>query len=104
MEIIYQEGHNSIAGFKREKNDAEIIMPADNESIVFKRDLLIFLKNKTMADPKLVIKNVNNPAKKAWNKGFKPVKKEFNYITIIWYAKYKKMGVLKTVILVLKIL
>ena len=104
MEIIYQEGHNSIAGFKREKNDAEIIIPADNESIVFKRDLLIFLKNKTMADPKLVIKKVNNPAKKAWNKGFKLVKNVINYITIIWYAKYKKMGVLKTVILVLKIL
>ena len=65
IEIIYQEGHNSIAGFKREKNDAEIIIPADNESIVFKRVLLIFLKNKTMADPKLVIKKVNNPAKSA---------------------------------------
>ena len=57
-----------------------------------------------MADPKLVIKKVNNPAKSAWNKGFKPIKNVINYITIIWYAKYKKTIVLKTTILVLKVL
>lgn len=55
----------SIAGNNREKNDAASITPADRAIIIFIKKLLTFLKNKTIAAPKIENKKAILPPMKA---------------------------------------
>ena len=62
---------NSIAGFSKDKKEEASIIPAEIANIPSRKVLLIFLKNKTNAAPKVVIKKVNIPAHKDWVIGVK---------------------------------
>ena len=61
--IIFKFSDSIIAGFNKEKNEAEIITPADTPSIASNTFLFTFLKKKTIDDPKVVIKKVKKVAK-----------------------------------------
>lgn len=81
----------SIAGFNREKKEAEIIMPADNANITFKKQEFIFLNIRTSAEPNKVIKKVKHPAKKAKKMGWTDNKKE-SIISPIYPMRIRKKG------------
>ena len=54
----------SIAGFIREKKDADIMIPADRANIIFIMFLFSFFIKKIMAEPSTVTKKVKHPARK----------------------------------------